>query len=438
MRQRRKYLEYPIHTEQQQSPSLSNHKHHHRDTRPREDSTTSTNVAIFGVLIPPLALIYFLYLPDFAQFVVNALILIWYCLDLLNLRVDFCLSYAWIGIFGIPSFYNLMRFFVFRTVFEGDGRISEGAVYSVMSFLWRSSLNMMECGLQNFLWVGLVGFISLQYQHFQPKYDAHYSTMMRLSIYSILPVVSAIVLTYYGNLGGILGFNIGASYVYTIILSINTCIITSYTDWEELLGYSQGEKIKRKVDMFMKEVEVAQELLWVGVPILVHFVTTRRHLFVDIINIFDLIIACAFPLFLLLIFTQNKLVWWNRNNIISKPSGMVFYITSATVYLAIQQRFLVPLCLDSRFFIDGMVSDINVTLKVSMYLVVGTLSIVSTYFAVLDEKFGEFNEDMFLLLTSAGLFSYCLAAGFPWALFPSFILAGISILLFIVSRQVRR
>ena len=366
-------------------------------------------------------------LPDYAQIAVNVAFVLWYSMDLLNIGLDLSLGFLWAGLFACPSFINLMLFFVFNYASEEhDG--------SIRDILKGCVLNLMECGIQNILWLALVGFMMLQYEHFSPKNDPHYSLLVKLCLYTCLPILSStIVVRYESDI--LSGYS--PAFCYIVLLIVNTGILTKFSDASQVYA-----RVKDEDQHLAKDIHIFQLVLWICVPIVTHCVTFWKFILSDMFDVYDLIIAALFPLVMLMFFSRKNLIWWcSQSSYFSRnDNARACNLIISILYLSFQQRYIVPLCLDWQFYMHGGVSEHKSSILISSMLTIGMIFVAASHhiYHYMTDYIGEYTEDVSLGFISLGIISQCMAMGLPWTVMPSVVLAVVAIALFYVSKQVRR
>ena len=439
MRHRKSYLEYSSSTghptkfpaapdayHNMQNDYLNNNAGRKNNLASRKVQEKSIIFSILCLLLPPLMIVYFVQLPGFAQVALNIAFVLWYSMDLSNVGLDLSLGLLWGGLFACPSFINLLIVFVLDYASEEN----DGSLFDI---LMGSVSNLMECGMQNTLWLALVGFMTLQYEHFSAKNDPLYSLLVKLCLYAVLPVLSSSVVAGYISYN-LVDYSPGICYIFT--LAINTGILTATSDVFEIYGQVKNENESLADDLYLFQL-----VSWICIPVLVHFVTFGKNILSDRSDIYDMLISSLFPISMLIFLSKRKLVWWcSHESVFARSSRWRLHnIAFLILYLLLQQRYLVPSCLDLQFYINGGVAEQKGAFIISLILILGMFLISISYHVYhnMTDFFGEYYEDVSLCLLSLGILFLCIAVGLPWSVMPSIVLGCVSLVLFYVSEQVR-
>eukprot|EP00816_Leptocylindrus_hargravesii_P005500 CAMPEP_0196825662 /NCGR_PEP_ID=MMETSP1362-20130617/93190_1 /TAXON_ID=163516 /ORGANISM="Leptocylindrus danicus, Strain CCMP1856" /LENGTH=1321 /DNA_ID=CAMNT_0042206137 /DNA_START=55 /DNA_END=4020 /DNA_ORIENTATION=- len=410
--------------------------------------------------------------------VLSVVVLILYCVDLwgpnANVR-DISQLIVWVGLFVFPACWSLIRHFVLLSSSSSTvvgNNTSSGIIGSMF-------LALAHCGVEIVAWLCLVSALMLQFLEAAPD-DANFgegasmntrnhhpqnqnpSAMTSiLFIYALLPSAAAGLISWYIVDANAAIFNHAhfssmphlywtVTALYHIILGPYFC--TSYHEHVTMLWNHHHSMIIAQYNR--TRICTVQLILWTVVPGFMQFVMMlRRADDIDGYDWYDWILTCTAPVCALELMVSYKALWWWNNSTTSTADsknnvGMTDYFNFKFVsrvcrvlcFLALQQRYLTPLCLDVQFYLLGP-KDMASYWVVTAYLAAGNLLCAATYFVLynarMQELLGEGSEDVAMSVLAFGAFLYNCAFGLPWTISPTFILCCMSIALFSISKQVR-
>lgn len=199
--------------------------------------------------------------------------------------------------------------------------------------------------------------------------------------------------------------------------------------------------------------------LLVFIPPIVHVVTFRQRIaysYASWDDLFDLILISTIPYILHYLLASNGVLdeRWRRSLSWILKSGtspieggrtlrgaIVPMAVSLLSCIALQQRYLVPLCARASYIVNGHDGIISPMLA-STFLTLGTIFAYATvwFFGRKNSNgeylLGEYHEDAFQIILGASAVFFGLSCSPPWTFLPVPMLAAESLALWIITRQV--
>ena len=287
---------------------------------------------------------------------------------------------------------------------------------------------------------------TLQFKWLYPEVPS-IAVGMERSLHSVLPPVSASILSFHivkllMDYWGLDRVAICAPYLFALILAGG--MLT--------LGCPQssfGGDTSFAISSYQARLHSMMLLLLPGI---MHIVTFRNRIlsrYAASDEIYDLVLVCTVPYLLhfgILILSENSP--YQMSNILfprdrsTSRGAFVPMVASLAASIALQQRYIIPLCLYVSYQFNG--HDLPSTWVISLYLTMATLSMLIAVWvwgrksSVTNELlFGEYHEDIVQLSISASGLLLGRAFGIPWNLTPLPILAFLGLSVWVTTRMLR-
>lgn len=305
---------------------------------------------------------------------------------------------------------------------------------------------------------------TLQFQWLYVGDDRETVIMMETFLHSILPPVAASVACYQLTSALIDSWGVDravtlAPYLFALLLLCGMLWLGSVRSsfsglWEDNnQSFNKTGLVRYAISSFAARIHSVLVLL---IPPTMHVLAFRRRIMssnASFDDIYDLVLAWVFPYLLhyLLHMLHHSGTWkgpYAMSNILFPTYGntlrgiIVPMMVTLVASLAVQQRYLIPLCHSVAYQFNGHDQSSNAV--VSAFLSLATLSSLMAIWVwgrksvqTGEPVFGEYHEDVVQLLLALGGFLVGKAFGMPWNLTPLPILAFLGLSVWATTRMVR-
>jgi hypothetical protein len=302
---------------------------------------------------------------------------------------------------------------------------------------------------------------TLQFQWLYVGEDLETAVLMESLLHSLLPPVAASIACFQLMSALIDSWGLDkavtlAPYLFAMLLSCGMlwlgCVRSSFSSLQSDSNSKTG-LMRFAVSSFTARVHSTLLLL---VPPIMHVLAFRRRIMssnASFDDVYDLVLAWVFPYLLhyLIHILHHSGAWkgpYAMSNLLFPTYGntlrgvVVPMGVTVVASLAVQQRYLIPLCHSVAYQFNGHDQSSNEI--VSAFLSLATLSSLMAIWVwgrksveTGEPVFGEYHEDVVQLLLALSGFLVGKAFGMPWNLTPLPILAFLGLSVWATTRMVR-